>query len=62
MLSAGIPVTSSTLTSVVPRTPSRMAAISFAARSIGSKSSPNTLTAMSSRTPAINSLKRIWIG
>ena len=28
----------------------------------GSKSSPNTLTATSSRTPAISSLNRIWIG
>jgi hypothetical protein len=26
------------------------------------KSSPNTFTAMSPRTPAISSLKRIWIG
>jgi hypothetical protein len=26
------------------------------------KSSPNTFTAMSPRTPAISSLKRIWMG
>jgi heavy metal efflux system protein len=32
------------------------------ALSIGSNSSPKTLMAMSPRTPAINSLKRIWIG
>ena len=57
-----MPVTSSTLTSATPGVRASTAAIWFAARSIGSNSSPNTLTARSWRTPAINSLKRIWIG
>src|SRR5215475_3589355 len=55
----GIPVTSSTLTSAAPRIPARMLAIWLAARRIGSNSSPNTLMARSSFTPAISSLKRI---
>ncbi len=42
--------------------PRRIAAIWFAAFSITSKFSPNTLTAMSPRTPARSSLKRSWIG
>ena len=42
--------------------PRNTPATSLADFSIGSNSSPNILTAISSRTPAISSLKRIWIG
>src|SRR6266404_5702308 len=58
----GSPDTSSTLTLAAPSTPLSTAAIWLAARTIGANSSPNTLTARSSRTPAMSSLKRIPIG
>ena len=58
----GSPTASSTFTSAAPSRLRRMPAILRAPSTIGPNSSPNTFTARSSRTPAISSLKRIWMG
>jgi hypothetical protein len=62
MSSMGRPVVCSTFTSAAPCVLRSTAAICSAVRFIWLKSSPNTFTAMSPRTPAISSLKRIWMG
>lgn len=60
--SMGSPSVCSTRTSVAPSTFRSTAAMRLAVSPICSKSSPNTFTARSLRTPAISSLNRIWIG
>ena len=58
----GRPAVCSTLTSTAPGVLRSAAAIFCAVAFMPAKSSPKTLTATSPRTPAISSLKRIWIG
>jgi hypothetical protein len=62
MVSTGAPSTCSTRVSAAPGMPRRIEAICSATGSSWSNSSPKTLTARSPRTPAMSSLKRIWMG
>ena len=62
MVRRGSPVVCSTLLSAAPGTAASAASIRVPTSPSTSMSSPNTFTATSLRTPAMSSLKRIWIG
>ncbi len=62
MVSSGSPLVSSTRTSAAPGTAPATLAMRLPTPSSVSRSSPNSITATSARTPEISSLVRIWIG